>query len=65
MFTDSPKIDAAYNLREDLTALFERDDTKAGAKRAMQAWVKRVQPYLAANNLSSGELAAAYRHFLG
>jgi transposase len=43
VFTDSPKIDAAYNLREDLTALFERDDTKAGAKRAMQAWIKRVR----------------------
>jgi hypothetical protein len=24
-----------------------------------------MQPYLAANNLGSGELAAAYQHFLG
>jgi hypothetical protein len=27
--------------------------------------LKRVGPYLHANNLSTGELAAAYRHFFG
>jgi transposase len=43
VLTCSPKIEAAYNLREDLTALFKRDDTKAGATRAIQAWVKRVR----------------------
>jgi transposase len=43
VFTYSPKIEAAYNLREDLTELFERDYTKAGAKCAIQAWGKRVR----------------------
>jgi transposase len=42
VFTCSPKVEAAYNLREDLTELFERDYTKAGAKCAMRAWCKRV-----------------------
>jgi transposase len=43
LFTYSPKIEAAYHLREDLTELFERDYTKAGAKRAIRAWCKRVR----------------------
>jgi len=43
VFTYSPKIEAAYHLREDLTELFERDYTKAGAKRAIRAWYKRVR----------------------
>jgi transposase len=42
VFTWSPKLEEAYHLREDLTELFERDDTKAGAKGAMRAWYKRV-----------------------
>jgi transposase len=42
LFTYSPKIEAAYHLREDLTDLFDRDDTKPGAKRAIRAWCKRV-----------------------
>ena len=32
---------------------------------SQKAWVRRLQPYLAANNLGSGELAAAYKHFFG
>ena len=43
VFTCSPKIEAAYHLREDLTELFERDYTKAGAKCAIRAWCKRVR----------------------
>jgi transposase len=43
VFPDSPTIEAAYNLREDLTALFERDYTKAGAKCAIRAWGKQVR----------------------
>lgn len=41
VFTCSPKGEVAYHLREALTALFERDDTKAGATCAMRAWCKR------------------------
>jgi transposase len=43
VFTYSPKIEAAYQLREDLTELFERDYTKVGAKCAIRAWCKRVR----------------------
>src|SRR5215813_3848792 len=43
VFSYSPKIEAAYHLREDLTELFERDYTKAGAKCAIRAWGKRVR----------------------
>lgn len=32
---------------------------------SQKAWVKRTAPYLAANNLDSGALLAAYRHFFG
>ena len=43
LFTYSPKIEVAYHLREDLTDLFDRDYTKAGAKCAIRAWCKRVR----------------------
>jgi transposase len=43
LFTYSPKIEKAYHLREDLTDLFERDYTKAGAKCAIRAWCKQVR----------------------
>ena len=43
VFTCAPKIEVAYHLREDLTELFERDDTKAGATCAIRAWCKRVR----------------------
>jgi len=55
VFTYSPKLEAAYNLREDLTDLFERDYTKAGATCAMRAWCKRVH--------ASG--LAEFKSFLG
>jgi transposase len=43
VFTDAPTMETAYHLREDLTELFERDFTKAGAKCAMRAWCQRVR----------------------
>jgi transposase len=43
LFTYSPQIEAAYHLREDLTDLFDRDYTKAGATCAIRAWCKRVR----------------------
>ncbi|HWM45924.1 MAG TPA: TRAP transporter substrate-binding protein [Xanthobacteraceae bacterium] len=32
---------------------------------SQKAWVKRTQPYLQVNNLSTTELAVAYKHFFG
>lgn len=43
LFTHSPELEVAYNLREDLTELFDRDYTKVGAKCAIAAWCKRVR----------------------
>jgi transposase len=43
LFTDAPKMEAASHLREDLTDLCDRDDTKAGATRALRAWCTRAR----------------------
>jgi transposase len=43
LFPSSPKIEAAYHLREDRPDRFDRDYTKAGAKCAIRAWGKRVR----------------------
>ncbi len=43
LFTYSPRLEKAYTLREELTEIFERDYTKAGAKCAIRAWCKRVR----------------------
>jgi TRAP-type mannitol/chloroaromatic compound transport system substrate-binding protein len=32
---------------------------------SQKAWVRRIQPYLAANNFDSAAMTAAYRHFFG
>jgi TRAP-type mannitol/chloroaromatic compound transport system substrate-binding protein len=32
---------------------------------SQKAWVQRTQPYLTVNNLSTSELASAYKHFFG
>lgn len=42
LFTHSPQLKQAYDLREELTQIFERDYSKPGAKRAIRAWCKRV-----------------------
>ena len=43
LLSQSPKLQQAYQLRNELTAIFERDYTKAGAKCAIRAWCKRVR----------------------
>ena len=43
LFTYSPRLEQAYILREELTEIFERHYTKAGAKCAIRAWCKRVR----------------------
>lgn len=42
IFSYSPELELAYNLREDLRELFERDYSKVGAKCAIRAWMKRA-----------------------
>jgi transposase len=41
--TSPPTIEAAYHLRQDLPALFARDDPQAGVKCASRAWCTRVR----------------------
>ncbi len=43
LFSYSLSLKQAYILREELTEIFERDYTKAGAKCAIRAWCKRVR----------------------
>ena len=46
-------------------AAWSRDPFFAKVIASQKTWVRRMQPYLTANNLGSGELAAAYKHFIG
>lgn len=55
VYARSPAIKTAQELREQLTAIFDRPLTKRGAKRALRAWSKRVR--------SSG--LTAFDRFLG
>ncbi len=41
LFTYSPRLKQAYTLREELTAIFEGDYTKTGAKCARSAYASR------------------------
>jgi transposase len=45
LFSYSPKLAETYRLREELTDIFDKDYTKAGAKCAIQAWCKRVRKH--------------------
>ena len=55
VYARSPAIKTAQELREQLTAIFDRPLTKSGAKRALRAWSKSVR--------ASG--LAAFDRFLG
>jgi transposase len=39
----APKLKQAYDLRQQLTAIFEQPISKPTAKRKIQAWIRRVQ----------------------
>jgi transposase len=43
LFAYSPDLKLAYTLREELTAIFEQDLTKAEATTAIKAWRKKVE----------------------
>jgi len=43
LFSLSPELKQAHQLREQLTAIFELSITKAVAERKFRAWIKRVQ----------------------
>ena len=43
LFVHSPEIEKAYTLRQQLTDIFETDQTKESATVAIQAWCVRVR----------------------
>ena len=43
LLSHSPTLQQAYQLRNELTDIFDGDYTKAGAKCAIRAWCKRVR----------------------
>jgi len=43
VFACSPKLQEAYRLREELTAIFERQLTKADAEAAIKDWQRKVE----------------------
>jgi TRAP-type mannitol/chloroaromatic compound transport system substrate-binding protein len=50
---------------DKVIAEHSKDPFFAKVIESQKSWVRSTQPYLAANNLNSGELAAAYKHFIG
>jgi transposase len=43
LFIYAPEVEQAYTLREQLTDIFEQEQTKVGATQAIQAWCQRVR----------------------
>jgi transposase len=43
LFQHAPQLKQAYDLRQQLTSLFEQPLSKTVAKRKIRAWIKRVQ----------------------
>lgn len=43
LFTHSPPLKRAYDLREQLTAIFEQSISKPVAQRKIRAWIKQVK----------------------
>lgn len=42
LFAYAPVVEQAYTLREELTDIFEHQETKAGAQLAIQSWYQKV-----------------------
>ncbi len=43
LFTHAPKLKLAYNLREQLTEIFEQSISKPEAQKKIRTWIKRVK----------------------
>jgi transposase len=43
LFSHAPQVKVAYDLRQELTAIFEQPLTRKAAKLKIHAWIKRVQ----------------------
>jgi TRAP-type mannitol/chloroaromatic compound transport system substrate-binding protein len=63
--TNEAVLDAQLAAWDRVIAAYSKDPFFAKVIASQKAWVKRSQPYLQANNLSSAVLASAYKHFFG
>lgn len=43
LFRQAPKVKQAYDLREQLTAIFDQPLSKRGAQRKLRAWIQKVR----------------------
>jgi transposase len=43
LWAAAPKVKQAYDLREQLTAIFDQTSSKSAAQRKIRAWIQRVQ----------------------
>ena len=70
LFGYSPALKLAYDFREELTAIFEQDQTKAEATKAITAWRKAVEasqlscfdPFLTTLDNHLDEITNYFRH---
>jgi TRAP-type mannitol/chloroaromatic compound transport system substrate-binding protein len=60
-----PVLQAQLSAWDKLIAERSKEPFFAKVIASQKAWVRRILPYLQINNLGTGELAAAYRHFFG
>jgi TRAP-type mannitol/chloroaromatic compound transport system substrate-binding protein len=61
--TNETVLGAELAAWDKVIAEHSKDPFFAKVVASQKSWVRRIQPYLEANNLGSGELSAAYRHF--
>jgi TRAP-type mannitol/chloroaromatic compound transport system substrate-binding protein len=63
--TGEPLLNAQLAAWDKVLAEQTKEPFFAKVIASQKAWVKHTQPYLTINNLSTAELAAAYKHFFG
>jgi TRAP-type mannitol/chloroaromatic compound transport system substrate-binding protein len=63
--TDEELLDAQLAAWDKVIAQHSKDRFFAKAIASQKAWMKQAGPYLHANDLSTAERAAAFRHFIG
>jgi TRAP-type mannitol/chloroaromatic compound transport system substrate-binding protein len=63
--TGESVLRAQLDAWDKIVAEHSKDPFFAKVIASQKSWVRRTQAYLGVNNLNSGELAAAYKHFIG
>ena len=63
--TDQTVLQAELDAWQKVIAEHSKEPFFAKVIASQKAWVRRLEPYLEANNLATGELASAYRKLAG